>query len=129
MGGGWRMGPGMTAAELLTQIETGCAPVILDVRSRAEFDRGHVPGALHVPFWKARAAARSMTTDPAAPIVVYCEHGPRARFAAALLSWAGFAHVRILDGHMAGWRRQGLREERSRRREVSTSTGKRGTGR
>ena len=36
--------------DLVEQIERGDAPAILDVRTRAEFDRGHVPGAVNVPF-------------------------------------------------------------------------------
>jgi rhodanese-related sulfurtransferase len=42
----------ISATALLRRIESGAPPVILDVRSQAEFTRGHVPGARHVPFWR-----------------------------------------------------------------------------
>ena len=42
----------MTPTELLSLIDGGHAPAILDVRSEWEFKRGHVPGAVHIPFWK-----------------------------------------------------------------------------
>jgi rhodanese-related sulfurtransferase len=101
----------MIASDLLARISVGTAPNILDVRSREEFTRGHVPGALHIPFWKLlrRAPAIPMSLDD--PLVVYCEHGPRAWLAGAALKRRGFQRVVYLDGHMSAWRRAGLREE------------------
>ena len=101
----------MIASDLLARISTGTAPKVLDVRSRGEFTRGHVPGAMHVPFWKllTRAPRISMSLDD--PLVVYCEHGPRAWLAGAALRRRGFRRVVYLEGHMSQWRRAGLREE------------------
>jgi rhodanese-related sulfurtransferase len=87
-------------------------PAILDVRSRSEFARGHVPGAIHIPFWLLPARIADLSTLRERPIVVYCGHGPRAWFAQALLRSRGYRNVALLDGHMAAWRRAGLREER-----------------
>ena len=101
----------MDAKALLSEIESGTAPAILDVRSSAEFARGHVPGALHIPFWAVAARTRQISGVRAGPLVVYCGHGPRAWFAGAVLRRRGFQRVVYLDGHMAGWREAGLREE------------------
>ena len=97
---------------LRAQIEAGGAPPILDVRSAAEFRRGHVPGARHVPFWAILWRARRLSLSRDAPLVVYCGHGPRAYVAGALLRLRGFAGVTLLRGHMAGWRREGHPEGR-----------------
>ena len=91
-------------AELLALIDRGTAPLVLDVRSRAEFARGHVPGARHVPFWRAQLDADA-ASDRDQPIVVYCGHGPRAAFAARALRRQGFSHVRLLRGHWSKWQR------------------------
>ena len=40
----------------MRQIDNGTAPVVVDVRSKKEFDEGHVPGAIHLPFWKVGRA-------------------------------------------------------------------------
>jgi len=90
--------------ELLALIDRGTPPVVLDVRSRAEFARGHVPGARHMSFWSAHLDAGS-TSDRDTPIVVYCGHGPRAAFAARALRRQGFSHVRLLRGHWSKWQR------------------------
>jgi rhodanese-related sulfurtransferase len=97
--------------ELLAEIERGAAPLIIDVRSRAEFERGHVPGARHVPFWRVWAAAPVLALKPDAPIVVYCGHGPRAYLAGSTLRRLGFQTITYLSGHMARWTREGLPTE------------------
>jgi rhodanese-related sulfurtransferase len=100
----------VTGTTLLAWIEAGTAPTILDVRSRREFVDGHVPGALHIPFWTVLTHLSEIPTSPAEPIVVYCGHGPRAYLAGAALRVAGFRRVVYLEGHMMNWRRAGLRQ-------------------
>lgn len=79
--------------------------LILDVRSKREFDRGRVPGARHLPFWRAGAAP--IDAAPGEAITVYCGHGPRAWIARALLRSRGFRDVRLLAGHMRRWKKDG----------------------
>ena len=105
-------GTSVSARALLEQIDFGTAPAILDARSRREFVRGRVPGALHVPFWTLPIRARSLPVPRDRSVVVYCGYGPRAYLAGAILRWHGFRHISYLKGHMAGWRRAGLREEK-----------------
>lgn len=97
---------------LLAAIESGHPPVIVDVRTQAEFDSGHVPGAIHIPFY-AVLTRRAELPAPSTPVVVYCAHGPRAGMAKLQLRAAGFEHVRYLDGHMSEWSRRGLPVERT----------------
>jgi rhodanese-related sulfurtransferase len=101
----------ITATTLLAQIEAGTPPTILDVRSQSEFADGHVPGALHIPFWILPIRLSEIPTSPADPIVVYCGHGPRAYMAGAVLRASGFRRVVYLEGHMLTWRRAGLRQD------------------
>src|SRR5512144_2361118 len=91
---------------LLAAIDTGTAPVIVDVRTRREYEAGHVPGAIHVPFYAL--LVRPVAVPRERPVVVYCEHGPRAGVARLALRLAGFTDVRYLAGHMSGWKQRGL---------------------
>ena len=103
----------MKATDLAEQLASHPDTVVVDVRSAFEFRRGHVPGAVHLPFWAA--AFRPLhTPGPSAPVVVYCGHGPRAWIAHTLLRLRGAAGVCLLDGHMAGWRRAGHAEQTGR---------------
>jgi rhodanese-related sulfurtransferase len=99
----------MEAERLRELIDAGAQPLVLDVRSSREYAHGHVPGALHIPFW--RIATSSISASVEDPIVVYCGHGPRAMVAAAVLRRRGFRRVECLAGHMSKWRQSGLPEE------------------
>ena len=94
----------LSASELRDQIAAGKPPVILDVRSRQEFAQGHVPGAIHVPFWRVAAGSGKLFAFKDSRIIVYCEHGPRAYIAGSALRRRGFKSVAYLVGHMKNWR-------------------------
>jgi outer membrane protein assembly factor BamB len=93
---------------LMRQITDGTAPVVLDVRSRKEFDAGHVPEAIHLPFWRVGSHWRTLAAMRENPVVVYCGHGPRAYIAGAALKRRGFTKVTYLEGHMKKWKQLGL---------------------
>jgi len=101
----------ITGAALIAQIDAGAAPAIVDVRSRREFTRGHVPGAMHIPFWLMPARIAQIPASRAQRVVLYCGHGPRAFMAGAVLRASGFRRVLYLEGHMRRWRQARLREE------------------
>ena len=101
----------VTPAALLAAIDGGVAPVIVDVRTRREYEAGHVPGALHVPFYTLLVRQDDIPGARERPVVVYCEHGPRAGVARLALRLIGFTDVRYLDGHMAGWKKSGMPQE------------------
>jgi rhodanese-related sulfurtransferase len=96
------------AGELLAGIDASAAPLILDVRTPAEFAGGHVPGARNIPIDELALRVAEISDHRDAEIVVYCERGPRAAKAASLLAGSGFASVRHLEGDMSGWRAAGL---------------------
>ncbi len=84
-------------------------PVVVDVRTRSEFNKGHLPGAVNIsllvlPFRLATVPVKGKGD----PVVVYCSHGPRALMAGLILWLAGFKDVRHLQGDMAGWKSSGL---------------------
>jgi rhodanese-related sulfurtransferase len=95
-------------ADVLARIERGDAPLLLDVRTPAEFAAGHVPGAVNVPIDSLAGRLDELGRGRDREVVVYCERGPRAAKAQAALAAAGFSAVRQLEGHMAGWRDAGL---------------------
>jgi len=100
------------AYDLLTQIESGIAPLIVDVRSGWEYRQGSVPGAIHLPFWRSWMLNEALKARMDEPVVAYCEHGPRAVLASLFLRLRGFNHVQMLKGHMLGWRNNGLPVEK-----------------
>jgi hydroxyacylglutathione hydrolase len=94
----------MTADKMEELLELGQAPVLLDVRSGLEFKSGHVKGAVHAPLPKLLKSTEAAVTQKSAPLVVICEHGPRAQVAAMYLKFRGYKSVELLEGHMSQWR-------------------------
>ena len=102
----------ISAADLGQLIRQGTAPTIIDVRSSREYQAGHVPGAIHIPFWSALFRVNEISAPKDEPVVVYCAHGPRAGFGKFALLREGFTQVLYLDGHMSGWYKAGLPAEK-----------------
>ena len=98
----------ITQSALLQQMQESPAPVIIDVRSEYEYQAGHIPAALHVPFWKTFNTEQLKSYSTTQPFVLYCEHGPRTGIAKWGLSMQGFENIRYLQGHMSAWRQADL---------------------
>lgn len=98
----------ITQSALLQQMQKSFAPLIIDVRSEYEYQAGHIPAALHIPFWDTFFTEQLQSYSSTQPFVLYCEHGPRAGIAKWGLSMKGFENIRYLQGHMSAWRKAGL---------------------
>jgi len=97
--------------ELAARIAAGDAPLILDVRTPAEFEAGHLPGARNVPHDALADRLPALGLAPDAEIVVHCHSGRRASEAEQVLREAGHTNVRDLTGHWQAWRRAELPTE------------------
>jgi rhodanese-related sulfurtransferase len=84
---------------------------VLDVRERAEWEEGHIPGAVHVPYHDVGAIPDDL--DPARPIAVLCESGQRSAVAASQLQRAGARDViHVTGGGVGTWAARGGAIER-----------------
>ncbi len=98
----------IAAADLAQRVASGKAPVVLDVRTPAEFAAGHIPGAINIPHDELAARLSEIPAAKTTEIVVHCQAGGRAAKAEAVLAQAGYTDVLDLQGHMSGWAQQGL---------------------
>jgi len=75
--------------------------LLLDVRETSEWNEGHAPGAIHIPYGELRERAHELPSDR--PIVTYCAGGIRSSLAASILEAAGH-DVANLRGGFTAWR-------------------------
>lgn len=83
--------------ELEARLATGV--VLLDVRSKGEFDRGHIPNAINISVDNLR---EHLGNVPKADLVIYCQVGQRGHTATMLLREFGFDAIN-LDGGYQTW--------------------------
>lgn len=79
---------------------------LIDVRSRAEWDEGHVPGSLHIML--GHLPDRIDDVPMGGPVVVTCQTGARSAIAASLLQAHGIEDVANMTGGVAEWEAAGL---------------------
>jgi rhodanese-related sulfurtransferase len=100
--GGESVGP-MDAVRLINQ-----GAVLVDVRSQAEFDAGHIRDARHLPQEQVAGAAESLKKFKDKVVVACCESGMRSGAAARVLRTQGFGKVVNLRGGLQAWRAENL---------------------
>jgi rhodanese-related sulfurtransferase len=97
------------SVELLHESMAGeDVPLILDIRTEAEFGAGHIRGAIWIPRGKLEfLAARGEVPTDAAEIIVYCKRHGRSALAAETLQELGFENVKYLTGGFEAWAEAG----------------------
>ena len=71
--------------------------VLLDARTKAEYDRGHIEGALHIPVDELRERMEELPKDK--PIYVYCHSGLRSYIACRMLTGSGRECYNLSGGY------------------------------
>lgn len=85
---------------------------IVDVRSPAEFERGHVPGAVTAPLYLLPEPLEQLDRlDRGRPTAIVCETGQRSSCAAHFLRARGFRDLRNVAGGTRAWRSAGFAVE------------------
>ena len=76
--------------------------VILDARTQAEYDEGHIPGAILIPHDTVATAAEDALPDKGQLILVYCRSGHRSTQAPQPLGDLGYTNV-VEFGGINSW--------------------------
>jgi molybdopterin/thiamine biosynthesis adenylyltransferase/rhodanese-related sulfurtransferase len=90
----------------------GNGVTLIDVRESEEWDRGHIPGAKHVPRGYLESRIEGAQPDRDARIVLYCASGQRSALAAhTLKSMLGYTDVASMTGGITLWKDRGYKVE------------------
>ena len=73
---------------------------IVDVRTEAEHEAGHIPGDVHVPLDRVSESAAWL--DQARPVVFYCRSGDRSAMAAEAFGNSGW-DASSMEGGLVAW--------------------------
>jgi rhodanese-related sulfurtransferase len=98
-------------AAVRSRLDRGERFHLVDVREDAEWERGRIPGALHLGKGILERDVERVIPDPATPIVLYCGGGYRSVLAAEALARMGYSNVESMDGGYSGWVESGSEVE------------------
>ena len=71
-------------------------PLIIDVRTEAEWNNGHLEGAILIPYGQIGEKIGAVAKDKSKPIYVYCRSGRRSQIAKETLEKLGYKDIKNL---------------------------------
>ena len=88
----------ISGAEAKAIMDSESGYIILDVREQYEYDEGHIPGAILIPYGEIADRAEKELPDKDQLILVYCRSGRRSKIAAEELVKLGYTNVKEFGG-------------------------------
>ena len=95
-----------TAASLMGRQDV----FLLDVRTQAEYDQGHIPDITLIPLDQVQSRLSEIPKDKT--VVVTCRTGNRSAQAAQMLRQNGYTDVHNMQGGIVAWERAGYPVEK-----------------
>ena len=88
----------ISGAEAKALMDSESGYIILDAREQDEYDEGHIPGAILIPYGEIADRAEKELPDKDQLILVYCRSGRRSKIAAEELVKLGYTNVKEFGG-------------------------------
>ena len=102
-----KAGPSLSISEAV-QLVNSEGGVFLDIRDAADFARGHITDALHIPAAALAGRSAELEKFREKPVVVVCKMGQSSGPATKTLRSQGFSRAQKLAGGMMEWDAQKL---------------------
>lgn len=96
------------AAALIAQHHDDSGFVIIDVRTPAEYQQGHIAGARLIDYYSSDFQRSLEQLDNAKTYFFYCRSGNRSGRTLKVIAGMGFEKVYHLVGGIRQWQAQGL---------------------
>ena len=88
----------ISGAEAKALMDSESGYIILDVREQHEYDEGHIPGAILIPYGEIANRAEKELSNKDQLILVFCRSGRRSKIAAEALVKLGYTNVKEFGG-------------------------------
>jgi len=100
-------GPVISPEDLAARLQHD-PPLVLDVRTSAEFRDGHIAGAINIAHDEIAGHWPALNVAHDDEVIVYCGTGRRAGLAQQALETLGYTRTRLLEGGFEAWKKAGL---------------------
>ena len=82
--------------------------ILVDVRDREDFEKGHITNAKNIPYKDFDKRLEELNKYKEAPIITICAMGRNAALSAEKLQKHGFLKTYVLKGGLASWQQESL---------------------
>ncbi len=82
--------------------------VVLDIREKKVFDKGHVVNAINIPLAKLDERITELDKYKEKPLIIVCQMGQQSSDAVKKLEARAFSQVYKMTGGLSEWQAQGL---------------------
>ena len=93
-----------TVDEVKSRLDRGDKFTLVDVREESEWQKDHLPGAIHMSKGVIERDVEQKVPDLNTEMILYCGGGFRSALAADNLQKMGYKNVISMDGGIRGWR-------------------------
>lgn len=83
----------ITAQEAKQIMDSDAAAVVVDVRTQAEYDGGHIAGAILLPLDRIATDSLTQLPNKEQTVLIYCRSGNRSAQAASQLASMGYTNI------------------------------------
>jgi len=94
--------------EVEKELEAGEDFKILDVRTKEEYDAGHIKGSIFLAIEDVENEIENLIPDKNAKIYIVCRSGGRSAMAQSILKEKGYTNTKNIVGGMLEWQEKGL---------------------
>lgn len=84
---------GFACANEKSEVKKLKNPILIDVRTQAEFDVAHIKGAILIPYDQIKNKIAEFVKDKNTEIALYCRTGRRSGIATTILKELGYQNV------------------------------------
>lgn len=97
-----KSGPSLSPQQAINLVNSQDG-VFVDLRDTAEFNKGHIVGAVNIPAAKLPERLVELEKYKDKPVVLVCKMGQQAGVAGKQLKAGGFSQVNKMSGGMMEW--------------------------
>jgi rhodanese-related sulfurtransferase len=95
-------------ADVKRRMDSGEKFLLVDVREDNEWEKGYVPGAVHMGRGVIERDIETQVPETSTKMILYCGGGFRSALVADNLQKMGYTNVESMDGGWKGWVAAGL---------------------
>lgn len=101
-------GAGGVGPHAAVQLINRDGAIAIDVRSKSDFDAGHIIDALHLPAAELPGSLDKLKKHKDKPLILYCGTGTVSGQTARKLKAEGYTNTHVLKGGISAWRTENL---------------------